>query len=528
MLDLLERQPQFPALHLERASRLHYVELFKTLVLDRALAPIEVWDKALLYRAILRERRAAYPPAFAYILTELEHCVLAPGGPSGDDAAAAALQQRCPTQADADYFVYMVKKYYIDNAVEGHVLLRCHREPQAKDLLFSNPPPKSDEEVQAAMRQDGAPAAAVGAPARYPPVEALWRCEENLPLLKVLVFAELNLLVSENPFVKFPQAQAALTRPYAAEAAAADATEGQRGGRHHGGSAVGRGRAGAQDAVSLASVIADRRGHLLAPIPRNTAMAIDGRAGDVRRLQQRHHREDTAAFHALLKRDGDGDGDGAAYTAYADWFYLNPRAVRAEERDGLHRQGLAALRLYDEASRDLYRVSYAEAEAAAGTRPVEGENVAPSYLPTLPHFVALVAKDRHVSYLQHVLLGSDGGARELERRVGQLARALHQTALEYHVERSRRVHRQKVNVAACLLDRLVEDEWRRFLQQAALTRASQAPEAAHAAEDAVASMARRIGSPRKFETRILDESGFATDARVEDYTRWMAAPAAPQ
>lgn len=149
MIDLFERQQQFPVIHLDRATRFHLVELFKEIVLDKALTPSEVWDKALLYRAILSERRASYPDSFRYIMTAVDDTVFATAATgkeedSHDDMSMShtrALQDRCPSWSDYCYFLYLVRRYYIDNAVEGHVVLRCHREPHAARLLFTNPPP---------------------------------------------------------------------------------------------------------------------------------------------------------------------------------------------------------------------------------------------------------------------------------------------------------------------------------------------------------------------------------------------------
>ncbi|KAG5469535.1 hypothetical protein LSCM1_02758 [Leishmania martiniquensis] len=571
MLDLFERQPQFPAIHIDKATRYHVAELFKEMVLDRAWTSEEVWDKALLYRAILTERQASYPASYRYILDTAQEVNLAPRQSSSSsapqrpssefvsstDADYAAV---IPSEDDYMYFVYLVRRYYIDNVVEGHVVLRCHRHPNASELLFSHPPPKDEQEVlrglygsQDAARatQGGAPSTAAEGdaaavpkqrlsasaaiarprpPCSYPPTEALWRCEENEALLRVLVFGELNLLVSENPFVRFPNAQAYLTRPSAsapAVGAAGASVEGadgsggppppyRRGGGHRGVSS--------DSGVTLSSVIAEKRGHLLAPLSRNVAMMIDNRANDVRRLQQRYEREDAALFQTMLRGGTHAEENPGLYSSYSDWSYFNPRAVRAEERDALSRQTVAALKRYDEASKNLYRIGFEEAEAKATTRAVEGVNDAPSYLPTLPHFVALVKKNPQVSFLSHVALpeayssASPSPTRlsekqQLEKLIVQLARALYRTALEFHKQPLRRVNRQKAQVAASLLDRFVAESWRAHC-------------VLHPSSEGVREMARRFSPYVPFEGRILDESGFPTDARVEDYERWMAAPTA--
>ncbi|KAG5495226.1 hypothetical protein JKF63_02281 [Porcisia hertigi] len=577
MLDLFERQPQFPAIHIDKASRFHVVELFKEMVLDRAWNPEEVWDKALLYNAILAERQASYPPTYRYILDTLQTVMLAPqssgsnaavGSSSGGGGGAGAHPSNesptgiveestsiIPRKEDYLYFVYLVRRYYIDNAVEGHVVLRCHRHPNASELLFSHPPPKDEQEVLrslftqdatsgthtkvafagseargAAVPQQQSPGAVPIArprpPSSYPPIEALWRCAENEALLRVLVFGELNLLVSENPFTRFPNAQAYLTRPSASTLAPGAAGSSVHGGDGFGGQQHRRGRghrdSGGDGGISLSSVIAEKRGHLLAPLSRNVASMIDSRANDIRRLQQRYEREDVTSFQKMLRGGAHAEENPGLYSSYSDWSYFNPRAVRAEERDVLSRQTVAALKTYDKASTDIYRVGFEEAEAKSSARPMEGVNDAPSYVPTLPHFVALVKKDPHVSFLSHVALpveynsaaSATTGASEkqqLEKLVVQLARALYRTALEFHKQQLRRVNRQKVQVAASLLDRFVAERWRVHCVE-------------KPSSDGVRNMASRFSAYVPFEGRIYDESGFPTDARVEDYKRWMAAP----
>ncbi|KPI89850.1 hypothetical protein ABL78_1019 [Leptomonas seymouri] len=576
LLDLFERQPQFPAIHTDKASRYHVVELFKEMVLDRVWEPEEVWDKALLYRAILSERRSSYPNNYKYILDSADAVVLTPrstgeSGSSSSPVAAASSGSSSPRseagvvsesaalvprQEDYLYFLYLVRRYYLDNAVEGHVVLRCHRSPNASELLFSHPPPKDEQEVLKSVfgsadaeSADKTPAGqsagaertpkrvAQGAlprpcpPSSYPPIEALWRCAENEALLRVLVFGELNLLVSENPFVRFPNAQAYLTRPSAATPASASSAgagedsrspgqqqqrDNRRDGRRGGGS-------GGDGDVSLSSIISERRGHLLAPLARNVAMMIDARASDVRRLQQRHGREDTAAFQRLL-RGAHVEENPALYSSYTDWSYFNPRAVRAEDRDALSRQAIASLKTYDQASKDIYRVGFEEVESANAERALEGQNNAPSYVPTLPHFVSLIKKDPYVSFLSCVALPTEYGTpasarstttsdrQQLEKLVVQLGRALYRTALDFHKQPLRRVNHQKVQVAAALLDRFVKDRWRVHCVEQPAT-------------EGVRDMAKRFSAFVPFEGRILDESGFPTDARVEDYERWMAPPA---
>eukprot|EP00796_Vickermania_ingenoplastis_P008419 gene8419-5899_t len=461
-LDVFERQPQFPVIHINRADRYHIVELFKELLLDKALEPHEIWDKALLYRAILSERRDSYPAAFAYVFEAVDSTAFAPD--ASDEPAAERLFRKLPREDDYYYFLYLVKKFYVENAVEGHVVLRCHREPNSHNrLLFSVPPPKSDDEVRKAVQElagaaprpntlagsgkAGIPWLSAPDPSSYPPLEALWRCEENFPLLLVLVFGELNLMVTENPFVKFPNALPFLTRPYSTTEARGDAED-----------------------VSLAGVVESRRGPLLS-IFRTLKGPMDARGNDLRRLRQRFHREDILAHQSTLTAPEMREKSGN-YSSFSDWAYFNPRAVRAEERDLLQQKALEALKNYQQARKEIYRYSLDDAELSRSVRVLEGKNSIPTYIPSLPHFLTIVQRDRHISFLMNVSLPGQSDVAEgstksqrLEKLCYQLANALYRMALEFHKEHVRRINRQKVLVAAVLLDNFVVSEWSDMLEK---------------------------------------------------------------
>lgn len=531
MLDLFERQSQFPVIHVNRADRFHIVELFKEIVLDKALEPHEIWDKALLYRAILSERRESYPSSFAYIFEAVDNTSLAPIDDEESVAKNGSIR-KLPKETEYLYFEYLVKKYYLENAVEAHVALRCHRDPNSSHLLFSVPPPKDDKEIRGeiekahkeiftALKNQG-PSSTGGAnkgtesvfsppaPASYPPIQALWKCEENFPLLLLLVFGELNLIVTENPFSKFPNAQPFLTRPYSTADDTDDSTS----------SADPRNRSAVTDAVSLASAVAQRRGPLMAPLPRNLSSAIDARGKDLRRLRQRFHREDILGHQKFLQM-ADQEGKQGNYSSFADWAYFNPRAVRAELRDEVQQSALKGLKEYERARKDIYRMGYDEVEQQRTDRPVESMNAIPSYVPSLPHFLSIVQRDSHISFLMNVVLDTQKQKR-LDQLCYQLANALYRTSLDYHNEEVRRVNRQKVQVAAVLLDNLVKDEWNYLL-----TRDDVVSEQLTGDLDGSSrGLARMLGDYAPFENRALDESGFTTDARMDDYDRWMAKPVA--
>lgn len=513
LLDVFERQPQFPVIHLDKADRVHVVELFKEIVLDKALQPCEIWDKALLYRAILAERRGAYPKSFGYIFEALDEInITLRSEQEGMGMGAATVT--VPRETDYLYFLYLVKKYSIENAVEGHVVLRCHRMTDRNHLLFSVPPPKDEKLIKESIQKAfptifSSPSEEKSSkatenqlvnpppPASYPSLQALWRCEENFPLLLVLVFGELNFIVTENPFTKFPNALPFLTRPYASAAIDENSDS--------------RGWSASIDTTSLSNVISEKRGSLMAPLPRNVSSAIEARAMDLRRLRQRFHREDILGYQKLMS--GSNQENPGNYSSYADWAYFNPRATRAEARDEIQLKALSALKQYDRAKNDIYRCGYDEAEEKRTERPVQMKHLAPTYLPSISHFLSIVQRDSHISFLMNVVLHYSK-QQELEKLCFQLANALYRTSLEYHREEPRRLNRQKVQVAAVLLDNFVTEEWNKVLCRQNSTPAGPS--------DNFSSLVRRLGSYAPFETRALDESGFTTDARSEDYTRWMA------
>lgn len=564
--DVFERQPQFPVIHLNLAERFHIVELFKEIILEKALEPYEIWDKALLYRAVLSERRNSYPKSFSYIFEAVDGTAFSPTPPQDNSAFGAADSNssvgnflKSPQESAYLYFLYLVRKYFIENAVESHVILRCHRDSNRDKLLFSVPPPKDDKEVKESIKreykdsfaglnaavssssiQDSFQEPGGGAsrgsnhqggrtsdhsiftpplPSSYPPIQALWKCEVNFPLLLLLVFGELNLMVSDNPFAKFPNAFSFLTRPYST---VADSEENLSGGLlSQGDSGGGRsgGRSGT-DAVSLALIIAEKRGKLLANFPRTLQSSIDARGKDLQRLRQRFHREDLLGFQKLLRNSSSDQGEkGGNYASFSDWAYFNPRALRAEERDRVQRTALDALKDYERAKKDIYRSSYDDAEQSRCERPTQMKHTVPTFVPSLPHFLSIIRRDPHISFLMNVYL--DGPKQQqLEKRCYHLASALYRTSLEFHKEGARRIHRQKVQVAAVLLDNFVWEQWGALVSEG--SNAFSTDEGG----PSLTTLARGIGGNYEpFEKRALDESGFLTDARMEDYSRWMAPPA---
>lgn len=561
--DVFERQPQFPVIHLNLADRFHVVELFKEILLDKALEPHEIWDKALLYRALLAERRNSYPKSFSYIFEALDGTIFASSSAANDSSSddynssrTAEMFQKSPKESDYFYFLYLVRKYVVENAVEGHVLLRCHRNLNREQLLFSVPPPKDDAEVKDTIknefkdsftsmskaisssfsshdsladpgtgsRKDTKSAArnvdrvifSPPPPSAYPPIQALWKCEANFPLLLLLVFGELNLMVSDNPFSKFPNAFGFLTRSYSTVGETDDTMNRGPFSQVESGSSTGGGRSGT-DAVSLALIIAEKRGKLMASFPHSLQSSIDARGKDLQRLRQRFHREDLLGFQKMLRNSSaEQEEKKGNYASFSDWAYFNPRALRAEERDRVQRKALDSLKDYERAKKDIYRSGYDDAEQSRSERPTQMKHTVPTFIPSLPHFLSIIRRDPHISFLMNVYLDAPK-QRQLEKRCYQLATALYRTSLEFHKENARRFHHQKVQVAAVLLDNLVQEEWDVLISQ------KNDNFFLEEGGSSVATIARRIGgSYAPFEKRALDESGFLTDARMEDYSRWMA------
>lgn len=560
--DVFERQPQFPVIHLNLAERFHIVELFKEIILDKALEPYEIWDKALLYRAVLSERRNSYPKSFSYIFEAVDATVFSSVPPQGNSAfdtpdGANGIEYflKSPKESAYFYFLYLVRKYYVENAVEGHVILRCHRDHNREQLLFSVPPPKDDREVKDTIKAEyresfaqmnaitSAPASSHDAaqepsgdlrrssmtagknteyaifappsPSSYPPIQALWKCEVNFPLLLLLVFGELNLMVSDNPFAKFPNAFNFLTRPYSTVGDSEENLSGRLFSQGDSGTSRSGGR-GAGDGVSLALIVAEKRGKLLANFPRSLQSSIDARGKDLQRLRQRFHREDLLGFQKMLRNSSEQGEKSGNYTSFSDWAYFNPRAARSEERDRVQRAALDALKDYERAKKDIYRCGYDDAEQARTERPVQMKHTIPTFVPSLPHFLSIIRRDPHISFLLNVHLDPPK-QQQLEKRCYQLATALYRTSLEYHKENARRVHHQKVQVAAVLLDNFVQEEWEALV--------SEGNDKFYPEEGGppLSILARGLGaSYLPFEKRALDESGFLTGARMEDYSRWVA------
>lgn len=483
VLDLFERQPQFPVIHLNTADRSHIVELFKEIVLDHSLEPQSIWDTALLYQAVLQERRQSYPKSFDYIFEALENVALSTNPKS----------VLSPTQDGLTYFLYLVKKYHIENAIEAHVVLRCHREPHAGNLLFSVPPPKDDADVMSAIgtvADDGSGTTPVSAskkvprpPAEYPPIEALWRCEENFPLLLVLVFAELNLNVSENPFIKFPNAFSFVMRRYS--------TEGER-------------DAGQQGSVSLSAILQERRGNLFSSFPKVLSNALDARGGDIHRLKLRFHREDIATHERLTT----GKEAGLVHIESA---YFNPRTFRAEKREAQNVKLAKALKDYRQARDDIYRKDHEEADHQQAVRQLSAMLPQSQSLPSIPSYLCAIQRDPHVSFLLSVC--DPQAADVLEKSTLHLADALYRQSLVFHKEHLRRLNHQKVQIAAALVDDDVA------------TQLQEIKGSGRGHKQSVATLAHRLGQYRPFANRPLDASGSTTDARMDDYRRWMRPPA---
>jgi len=480
-MDCFERQPQFPAIHIDKCTDYHVRELVQQLIVDAAMSADEVWEKALMYAAILKERHAHYPSSFSYIQTHVSEIVFATEGPDPQDPKITRLfnEDKFPSKAAFNYFIQNVKRYHIENAVEAHVFLTCHRLPDADRILFSEPPPKELSE------------AAVALPTSYPSLEALLENDGNAALLRVLLFGELNTVVTQDPFVKFPTAAPFVQRPHANTDTSNQSTA----------------KTQTHSVLSgklTSELVADARKGFAA-LPQNIKASIDGRANDIARLQRTHSSSDLQfGAKELMKAS---DANPAEY-ALNGGTGLNPRAVRAEIRDEVTRSVLKGIQLYEVAKEKQLRRGYDEVRAMASTH-VTQRNRLPESSPTIPRFVALIHRDPTFSMLLSSAAVDSATKSKLDSLSRQVARCLFTFSMEYHVESLRRVNRQKFLVAAAVLDEMIQSE-----VQTILTGSS-------TLHTASAVVLRQLPTFAPFTKRMISESGLPSEARFEDFMRWM-------
>jgi hypothetical protein len=544
--DLFERQPQFPALHIDRCRPHHIRELLDEHVISHEISADDVWRRALLYRGMLKAKRTSYPATYRYALELIDVCTFSfPEGSKPDrvdekgvpvELIGAAATDRVPTLAAAEYYERLALRYHVENAVEAHVVLRCHQLPEADELLLSDPAPRQPEEINAVWAsalKDGKPAQAPTELPKFPPLSALLDDPRNLPLATLLLFAELNTIVSTDPFAKFKYAGRALLRPTPTESRDLERSR------------------------TMTERIATARTTLL-PASR-MGQIVDSRAREFLRLQENHRQADADWFKGRSGTEGrfsrttaskDLTGEAPTLAAATPAATYNPRAVRAELRDAASRRIMRGIRDFQRARTlttrvanvGLYEENYRFVRPTSSNRQYR----AAVYRPTPQHFLRMITSDAHVGLCLTMLrdrkaqlptdvqsrmsvskragaVGPDAPqtgdalAQLLRRRCDDLASLLYTTALEYHIEAERRVQLQAVKIAAALVDAAVAD-------------ATTVLEALHPPQGGL-----QIDSPlatlrdpfTPFADRALDRYGFPSPARVEDYRRWVAAPAAP-
>lgn len=448
LLDLYERAPQFPQVHIDRAKDEHIPMLLDEFVLRGEVNAADVWRRALIARAMLLHNRRSYPATFEYIYKVIDECVFskplglgnkkntsnsssssasdddgkssdgkkataaAPPPPPPVEVAKELLEdsatQKYPTLALARYYEYLVKKYNIQNSAEAHILLRCHLAPDAETLLFSNPPPEEEKDPS---KIGGGPdwEAALAMP--LPPLDALISVGDaadsginnNLALARVLIFAELNCNATTNndAFAKFPKAQSLVTRPTLSESR-----------EEH-------------ERTSLENKLRHRRHHILPNLIQFTLNTIDVRARDTNRLARQSEASDmnwAANSLAAQERGTASAGEGLDGTVGGAAF--NHRAIRAEVRDAANRRIIGGLKQY-RYGRDVLtqrptllqgeeqtRFATAGAISTVGNSDDLSESCATrdtrnAYLMvSLPRFVAIVEADKHVQLILAMLSSS--------------------------------------------------------------------------------------------------------------------------
>lgn len=503
-LDVVERQAQFPSINIERASDFHVRELVKEFVVDRALSAEEVWDKALLYVALLQERENAYPQSFQFMKAVREAVTFAPkvvdASATEGSAATARVEHadKYPTEDHLAYFVYHTRKYQLENAIDGQVFLRCHRLADAERLLFSQPPPK-DVEGPVPVR-----------PKDYPSLTELLERPENGNLLRVLLFGELNLVVSLNPFVKFPFAETYLTRPNF-EVLGGDISGGK--GAH--------GNKDSAISASMSQVLLARRGEQYPPLTSGNLSMIDARARDVQRLQRGQEQDMRAFRRTQLQLLSEKDPAGYALNGGLTW---NPRVTRAEVRDVSTRAVVRHMKAAAVAKTQYVERSSLDVYTAETARPkTEERDAIPTYAPTIPHFLSLILSDPVVHFLVSTSPNLDR-VDTLRKAAHQLAKQFFSLAVCFHKEDERRVAKQKVIIAAAVFDDEVKSQRAARLQEEHQVTAAVSGESAANRlnrQHRTSSEAGRLPAYIPFASRPLEQHGFPTEGRFDDYVRWM-------
>lgn len=470
-LDCFERQPHFPAIHIDRCSDFHIRDLVQELIVDHALSSDAVWEKALAYRALLRHQMKSYPSSFQYIFPFVDAVAMASKVEDPQDPRHGQWinGDRYPTVDAVRYFEQSIQRYHIENAVDVHVFLSCHSQPAADALLFTEPPPKDLKETL------------LERPKSYPPLKVLLEDDSNVALLRVLLFADLNCFVSVDPFIKFPNANAAILPPKF-EHASQNLSQG-----------------------SLAEIVEQRRHNRAAPLSQAVRSAIEGRGADIARLQRAHTKSELQFAQRELTKAAEANPSGYAMNGAS---YLNPKTIRAEIRDDTTRRLLDGMKAYEAARHGIFREAFDEAKTTTSVHATEGDHF-PQNSPTIPKFLAMILNDQVVNFLRGVC--GEAFQSALAQHSRFLARQYMNLAMEYHVENLRRVNHQKVLVAAAVLDELIKTHSKSILD---------------GTDKNVSDALRRTGTFIPFAERGLDALGFPSGARFDDYTRWMRPPSA--
>ncbi len=269
---------------------------------------------------------------------------------------------------------------------------------------------------------------------------------------------------------------------------------------------------------------------------------IDARAREILRIQDGSSRSDAEWFRKKDRRTSSQDlaSESQIVTTY------NHRTVRPELRDIANRKLLRGLKEY-QAARQMQLCIADVAELETQYRfAVPGSASAayrvPLHRPTPQHFLRLVLSDPHVAMCLTYLSDRDTAlppdviskltpttradaagstdrptspaelARKLRRAASDLAAAFYLAALDYHIEDQRRIQLQALKIAAVVVDTAVTDSLQVINHLTVRLSATDSP--MFVLRDPY------VG----FAARQLDQYGFPTAARVDDYNRWVAAP----
>merc|ERR1712238_227067 len=109
--------------------------------------------------------------------------------------------------------------------------------------------------------------------------------------------------------------------------------------------------------------------------------------------------------------------------------HYNPRTVRAEIRDSVSRKVLNGIEVYRKGRAHMGRPTLAQVEVDEDR--VRWSNAPEVPLPTVPHFLRILAQDPHVSFASAMATNPERGT-EIKKTISQAAGQMYRMGLVYH------------------------------------------------------------------------------------------------